>query len=130
MEVGEKIVEALKDIAPCYAWAAYDGSLDDSKDKYFVYNYSTMPVFFADDEPPFEQYSIQLHFFCPFGVNTIAIRRKVKKAIYNAGFSFPSEEIISGNSRSSAPADEGQHYCFEFLALSTVNEGDESGGAF
>lgn len=118
MSVNSEIIEAVRSIAPCYPWEAYEGSQDNKLSRYFVFNYTAAPHTFGDDDAPFERYLIQLHYFCPGGDNTVALRRKVKRAIFDVGFTIPSETNASDK--------DGQHYVFEFEALIRM-WGDDDG---
>ena len=57
--------------------------------KYIVYNYSTVPMDFGDDEPERERYLIQVHIYATLKENINALVRAMKKALFAADFSFP-----------------------------------------
>lgn len=120
MSVNSEIIAAVKDIAPCYPWDVYAGSEDDKLSRYFVFNYETLPNVFGDDDAPYERYLIQLHYFCPRGENTVALRKKIKRNIIDAGFTFPFETNASDS--------DGQHYVFEFETIDSTYEDGESDG--
>lgn len=119
MSVNSKIIAAVSGIAPCYPWEAYEGSGDNRLGRYFVFNYTVMPYVFGDNDAPFERYLIQLHYFCPREDNTVALRRKIKWAVFDAGFTIPTEENASD--------EDGQHYAFEFETLERTWEEENDG---
>jgi heterodisulfide reductase subunit C len=47
-------------------------------------------VFYADDEPKREIDYIQVHYFCPRTVNPETKIKKIRNALFKAGFSYPS----------------------------------------
>ena len=112
MTVNETLVSALKDIAPVRS-GEYKPK-DNAKEVYLVFNYYSIGDDFKDDEPGHEVYSVQVHLFCPSGMNSISKRRTIKKKLHEAGFTWPS-------SLDASDAD-GQHIVFECMIAGEVGE--------
>lgn len=108
MSIAEKIREAVGFTQlPCY-----QNNYDGDEKQYWVFNLSSIPADFANDEPQHEVYMVQLHLFCPYSVNTSNLQKEVKRSIQYAGFSFPSLENASDA--------DGQHLVFEFQTAEGV----------
>lgn len=88
------------------------GKYTGSASAYLVMNHSTLPTHFADDEPEDERLLVQLHLYCPTKQNTVQLRADIKRAIHEAGFSYPSTV--------DATDETGQHVVFEFEGLGAV----------
>lgn len=101
MSMNQKIIGTLSDFGFPVAPDMYVGE----KETYFVFQYSTSPDNFADDEPKVERYLLQIHFYCPPGKNVLQIRTKIKQNLFAVGFSWPDEVNASDQ--------DGQHYVFE-----------------
>jgi len=112
MSINSTLKAALDAIAPVHA---DEYSADESgADTYIVINYNSRPADFGDDEPEHEVFSVQVHFYCPAGVNSLAKRRAIKKALSAAGFTWP--EYINASDR------DGQHHVFECYIATGVGE--------
>lgn len=85
------------------------GEYTGSASAYLVMNHSTVPTHFADDEPEDERQLVQLHLYCPTKQNTVQLRTDIKRAIHEAGFSYPSTVDATDKT--------GQHVVFEFEGL-------------
>lgn len=59
-------------------------------DTYCVYNYITQTESF-DNAALFEYYHIMIHLVCPVTVNINAVKRKLKRDLQTAGFTYPTE---------------------------------------
>lgn len=102
MNIEEKIVAAIRPVTTNIFPQEYSGaSLE-----YCTYNYDSLPRLFADGRARRYVHLIQLHYCCPAETNSFEMRRKLLKAIVDAGFSSP--EITD------ASDDAGQHWVFEF----------------
>lgn len=86
-------------------YAAYANQYDGDDDIFFVFNYTTYPDGFWNDEANAEKHLVQIHLFAPHGDNINALRKKTKKAIVDAGLTWPSEVNASETSC--------QHYVYE-----------------
>ena len=80
---------------------AYEGYTKE----YLTFGYNSIPADYGDDEPAHERILIQVHYFAPQGVNTLAKRRRIKAALRGAGMTWPAcTNASDGN---------GQHFVFE-----------------
>lgn len=96
MSVDERIVNLLTP----FGLDIDNGVSTSREDKYFVFNYSTVPNVFADDSPWFENYLVQVHLFAPLNENISELKVQVKRALLDAGFTWPSTTDASDeNSR-------------------------------
>ena len=80
MSVNGILKTALEPIAPVKA-DAYEGYTKE----YLTFGYNSIPADYGDDEPAHERILIQVHYFAPQGVNTLAKRRRIKAALRGAG---------------------------------------------
>lgn len=100
--VNEKIVNALATTG----YKVYTNSYTGGDDVYFVFLNDIVPQLFANDEAQYVINNLSLHFYCPLTMNTIALRKEIKKLIQAAGFTFPNEIDASD--------EHYQHIVFEF----------------
>ncbi len=100
MSISEIVKGALGPVAPVRA-DTYTGN----EEVYLTFGYTSIPADFADDEPAHERFLLNVNLFAPTGYNTVALRRKVKRALADAGATWPTLENLSGK--------EGQHLVFE-----------------
>ncbi len=80
---------------------------------YFVFNLDTFGDDHGDNKPQHEIALIQVHFFCPVGVNSVLTRKSIKKKLFQAGFGYPG--------MTDASDDTGQHWVFEVDAVEGVD---------
>ena len=105
MNINEQIKTAL---APTGWLVVSDVKQADTK-QYFVFNYESLGDNFGNNAPGNERYIIQIHLFCPPKLDTVDLRNKVKKLLFENDFTFPS--VIS------ASDEDGQHWVFECEAV-------------
>ena len=86
--------------------------------RYFVFDGNLIPAFYADDGPEYERVLIQLHFFTTAGEDTMALRKEIKGALRDAGFTYPAEISISDDRLYREAG--VQHVVFEFEGLEAV----------
>ncbi len=84
-------------------------------DEYITFNYNSQGDDFADDIPQHERYSMQVHYVCPSGKNSISIREQIKQLLFGAGFTWPTV--------TDATDSDGQHWIFECEYLMGVWNG-------
>ena len=97
--------EALKNaIQPIVTICVPDQYTGDS-DEYCTFNYTEIPDEFGDDQPWLTRYAVQLHWYLPAGVNPIARKRSIRRALIAADFTAPTITPTHD--------DDGQHYVFE-----------------
>lgn len=105
MNMNATIVAAIEPIVPECVPDLYGG---DAKE-YVVFSYFENPDNFADDAPQIIRYFIQVHWFLPNKVNPLEKKKRIKKALFSAGFTYPSI--------TNASDELGQHYVFEFEGM-------------
>lgn len=93
-------------------------SYDGTATTYFVLNMNAIPTNFADDAPQHDRWLVQLHFFAPFTLNTTTIRRRIRDALFAAGYSYPSLVDASETTRASDGTE--QHVVFEFEVAEAI----------
>lgn len=102
MTAFEKIVQAIKPFGFPYSPDLYQGPAK----TYFVYNYADeRGTLFADDVPGEIIASVQVHFYLPKSENFITIKNRIRKALFQMGFTFP--EVTS------VIEDDKRHIIFE-----------------
>lgn len=111
MSINQIIKQAVEPVVPICVPVLYDGN----EEVYTTFDVNTIGADFGDDAPAHEINLVQVHLFAPFGVNTIDIRRKIKRALFDAGMTWPVEE--------DATDEDGQHFVFE-CELATAVEVD------
>ncbi len=83
--------------------------------EYIVFNYTTIPADFGDDDAGHYRYLVQVHLYAPHEKNTLAYRREITRRLVSADFTRPTV----------APASDanGQHYVFECETIGGVEDG-------
>lgn len=86
MATFEKIVKALEPFhLPCYP-DIYKGP----ERKWITYNYADdYGTDFADDAPETVINSVQVHVFLPLNEPFTDLKKKIREALFRAGFTFP-----------------------------------------
>ena len=79
----------------------YTGSLP----KYVVWNYSEIPAVYAERAPRASRYLCQVHLYCPHKENPLEAIQGLRRALWNAQFTWPSLTDASDS--------EGQHWVLE-----------------
>lgn len=105
MTINERIAAAVEPVVAVCVPDEYNGEAEE----YCTFNYTEIPEAFGDDAPELIRYSVQLHYFCPLGRNSLSTRQKLRRAILAADFTAP--EVIPASDET------GQHYVFEFEVL-------------
>lgn len=101
MSINSTIRAAVTPIVAVCVPDVYTGTATE----YCTFNYTEYPEEFSDDAPHALKYSVQLHYFCPTGVNPDAKKTALKKALFGADFTYP--DVIN------AVDEDGQHWIFE-----------------
>lgn len=109
MSVNSLLIEALNPTAPT-APDEYKGDAE----TYIIFNYTSTPINFGDDEPGHEIFFVQVHLYAPDGINTLTQRRAIKKALFIAGLTWPSYVNASDGN--------GQHHVFECELVRALGE--------
>lgn len=100
MSINSTIKAALEPVAPVEA-DAYEGG----EAVYITFGYASIPEDYGDDEPSHERFLVTVHLYAPIGYNTISKRRAIKRALHEAGATWPLYENASDK--------DGQHHVFE-----------------
>ena len=101
MTVDARIKAALDVFKDPVENAVYQGKAE----RYYTFNYATLGTDHADDAPQHERYLVQVHFFAPLNFNHTKRVRDTKRALFDAGFTFPDT--------TSASDEDGRHIVFE-----------------
>jgi len=109
MSINSTIRSAVTPIVAVCVPDVYTGTATE----YCTFNSSEYPTRFADDVPTFIGHSVQLHYFCPTGVNPEAKKAALKSALFSAGFSYPEIQNMSDA--------DGQHFVLECEFIDAVN---------
>ena len=105
MSINERIIKAVTPIVPECVPDLYEGEAE----IYCTFNGNAVPVGFGDNRPRARRWLLQVHFYCPKGYKSLALRLSLCRAIHGAGFTYPTEENASDG--------DGQHYVLEFEGL-------------
>ena len=100
MNVDSALKAAISSLFPC-APNVYTGSALE----YVVWNCYTIPQAFAEELPAAARYPTQVHYYLPHGKNPNPGKLQLQRALFNAGFTWPSITNASDS--------EGQHYVLE-----------------
>lgn len=91
MSTFEKIVQAIEKFHYPYAPDVYTGG----DERYFTYNYVTdKGAIWGDNGAEAVTADIQLHFFLPAADNFIKIKKEIRNALTEAGFTFPEITVL------------------------------------
>lgn len=85
MTVDERVLNLLSGFGLDVEQGGYTGKAD----SYITFNYGVVPTGFADDEPEFERYLIQIHLFGPLDSNLNPTIKGIKAALDEADFGWP-----------------------------------------
>lgn len=73
--------------------------------RYYTFIVQSFGDAYGDDEPGCERWLAQVHLFAPLAENCILRAAQTKKALFEAGFTWPS--MVDATDQ------DGQHYVFE-----------------
>lgn len=86
MNVNNLIISTLSPIVADVVPTKYTGTAT----TYITFNYEDdRGVAFADDTPIADVAYLQIHLFCPRTSNYHSKKTQIRKALFNAGFSYP-----------------------------------------
>lgn len=102
----------IKDALAFLGYPIYPDMYDGENEVYFVFNINVTADDFGDNEPGYDINFIQVHLFCPHTFNSLAVRQKARKALMEAGFTYPGD-IDAGDKN-------GQHRVFECEEVGAV----------
>lgn len=86
MSINNIIKAAVEPIVPVCVPDLYKGE----EPVYCTFHYTEYPDGFSDDAPHRTKYDVQVHLFLPLGQNPIALRDRIKRALFAADFTWPS----------------------------------------
>ncbi|MBS5433929.1 MAG: hypothetical protein KHY12_09275 [Firmicutes bacterium] len=101
MNIDERLTAAITLVVPETAPRIYEGTAQE----YCVYNYNTVPRLHANGRPGAALYLVQVHLLTAKGLPTRQKRQALKRALFKAGCTYPSEVDASDP--------EGQHFVLE-----------------
>lgn len=82
--------------------------------RYYTFTCQSFGDAYGDDEPGCERWLVQVHLFAPLAENCILRAAQTKKALFGAGFTWPS--MVDATDQ------DGQHYVFECETAEGVPE--------
>ena len=99
------MIKKIKEVLDVFGYKVSTNIYTGSEQIYFVISVNAFPDDFADDGPQHIKYLCSVHLYCPHLFSTTVLKKQVKKALHDAGFTYPTEIDAS---------DETQHIVFEF----------------
>lgn len=117
MSVPKKIREALEFTGLPVSQMRHDGP----EEAYFVFRLDSFPQNFAGNTALHDVTAVQLHLYAPFTMNTRRLRKQVRKAMEEAGFTRPNSLDVSDAARKSDGTE--QHIVFECEIEEVVGDG-------
>ena len=107
MNIAQTIISSLSFVGCPVVQQSYAGD----EETYIVFRLDYDPSDFANDEPQHDIVYVSLHLFAPFTLNTKTLRRRIRKALFDAGFTYPETIDASTTQRTSDGTE--QHMFFE-----------------
>lgn len=86
MTVDELLQTAVSSIVPECEPNRYTGAAT----TYATWNYTTLPVVFADSTPDAARYLIQVHLYMPYNINPNSIKLNLARTLHSYGMTYPS----------------------------------------
>lgn len=87
-----------------------------SRPEYCAYYYDSSGTLYGDDGPCLEHRRWTLVYVAPVGQNRLAMRQKIRSAIYDLFGVYPSEDDATDAS--------GQRYLYEFETVGAISDGE------
>ena len=113
MSVEAKIVAALAPFGDPVEKSLLYAAASELPPQYYTFSCSSFGADFGDDEPGCERWLVNVHFFAPLDGNITRRVKKTKKALFQAGFTWPSAVDASDQV--------GQHIVFECEIVEEVD---------
>lgn len=92
----------------------------DGPQRYYTFQCESLGADFGDDEPGSERWLVSIHLFAPPDENCVRRGRMTKRALFNAGFTWPQMTDASDQ--------DGQHLVFECETVEGIPEMEVSDG--
>lgn len=105
VSVESKIVAALAPFGDPVEKSLLYAAASELPPQYYTFSCSSFGADFGDDEPGCERWLVNVHFFAPLHGNIVRRVKETKKALFQAGFTWPSA--------TEAGDQDGQHVVFE-----------------
>ena len=100
MTTNQKIIGALKPFNRPVMPHLYDEEEEKREKEYFTFNYADdRAVEFADDAPTHTVHYMQIHLFLPLDVNNLKLKKEVRNALFQAGFTYPAITMQPENNK-------------------------------
>lgn len=109
MSIEEKIRAAL---LPLGVPDIENGQYAGKSQEYYVFEYQTIGVNYADDAPNHKKYLATVHYFCPLNHDPTDQRAATEQALFDAGFTWPETEDLTDETR--------RHIAFEFEDVGAI----------
>ena len=107
MSINETIIKAVTPIVPVCVPDVYRPDAGETPaEVYCTFSYTESPALFGDEEPEALRYLGQLHLYLPAGANPIHLKRRLRRAMLDAGCAVGDALNLTDL--------EGQHYVLEF----------------
>lgn len=119
MTVEERIVAALAPFGDPVEKSLLYAAAGELPERYYTFSCSSFGADYGDDEPGHERWLVSVHFFAPRHGNYSRRVRDTKRALFRAGFTWPSAVDASDQ--------EGQHVVFECEIAEEVEPDGETG---
>ena len=101
MTVNKKIIDALKPFGMPVVPNHYSGT----EKRYMEFDlYDDKGTCFCDDYPEMDIVTVQVHLFLPAEENYLSLKKQIRKALYEAGFTYADiTEIVEPEATSQYP---------------------------
>ena len=116
MSLAQTIISSLAFVGCPVVQQSYAGDAE----TYIVFRLDHSPNDFANDAPQHDIVYVSLHLFAPFTLNTKSMRKRIRKALFEAGFTYPETVDASTTQRTSDGTE--QHIVFECEIAEGIDE--------
>ena len=109
--LNERLIAAVRPVTGVCVPDLYLGE----QESYCTFNFTELPEGLGDNGMHAVRYLVQLHLFAPLKAGSVALRRQLRQALLDAGFTPPSI--------TNATDEICQHYIFEFEYVGGLEDG-------
>lgn len=103
------IEKRLTDALTPIGWKIYNAVATGKEDRYLIIRHSDHPALPGDDRPGALRVLVYVDVYCPLAFNPVATVNAVRRALYNAGMTYPTTEDASD--------DDSRHIVIECEAI-------------
>lgn len=103
----------VKDTLEALGYPAFHGLTTTNKRVYFIYYFMTEPADHADDRPLSETTYAQIHLFCKEDFDPLELIEQTKRALFNAGYTWPEVETLATGNTGYGEANDMRHFFIE-----------------